>query len=178
MSPTIAIVLAAGGSSRLGRPKQLLDYHGEPLVVHAARVALAARCDRTLVVWSSAAPPPPIEGIELVENREWNEGISSSIRAAVRAAGDARMLFTLADQPLVTSAHLRALVDTNAPIVATGYRGIAGVPAVFGPEFREDLLALQGDRGARAVIEKHGGVVISFEPAAIDIDCEDDYRKL
>lgn len=176
---TVAIVLAAGGSSRLGRPKQLLDYHGEPLIVHAVRVALAAQCDRTIVVWSSAAPPPPLRHVELVENPEWGEGIASSIRAAVRAADpDARLLFALVDQPLVTSAHLRALADTNAPIVATGYRGVAGVPAVFGPEFREELLALRGDRGARAVIERHGAVVIPFEPAAIDVDSEDDYRKL
>ena len=179
MTPTVAVILAAGGSSRLGRPKQLLDYHGEPLIVHAVRVALGVECDRTLVIWSDAAPPPPLQGVELIENRDWREGISSSIRAAVRAAGEhARLLLTLVDQPLVTAGHLRTLVETNAPIVATGYRGIAGVPAVFGPEFRDELLALRGDRGARAVIEKHGAVVVPFEAAAIDVDSEEDYRKL
>ena len=176
---TNAIVLAAGGSSRLGRPKQLLDYHGEPLIVHAVRVALGAKCERTIVVWSDAAPLPRLPEVELIENRDWREGISSSIRAAVSASGSAaRLLFTLVDQPLVTSGHLRALIDTDAPIVATGYRGIAGVPAVFGPQFRDELLALRGDRGARAVIETHGAAIVPFEAAAIDIDREEDYRKL
>src|SRR5688572_9932483 len=176
---TNAIVLAAGGSSRLGRPKQLLDYHGEALIVHAVRVALGAKCERTIVVWSDAAPLPRLPEVELIENTDWREGISSSIRAAVLASdAAARLLFTLVDQPLVTSGHLRALVDTDAPIVATGYRGISGVPAVFGPEFRDELLALRGDRGARAVIEKHGAAIVPFEAAAIDIDREEDYRKL
>jgi molybdenum cofactor cytidylyltransferase len=177
-SSSVAVILAAGSSSRLGRPKQLLDYHGEPLVVHAARVALGARCDRTIMIWSQAATLPPIPGVEMVENPQWQEGIASSIRIAVEAAGDARILITLVDQPLVTSEHLIRLIRSSAPIAATAYRNVAGVPAAFGPEFREDLLALRGDRGARSVIEAHGAELIAFEAAAIDIDREEDYRRL
>ena len=177
---TVAVVLAAGGSARLGRPKQLLDYRGEPLIVHAARVAAGARCDTTLVIWSDPAIPPLLDhlDVELLENSAWHEGIASSIRTAVERAGHARILFTLSDQPLVTPDHLRALIESDAPIAATGYRSIAGVPAAFDPRFRDDLLALRGDAGARAVIERHGATVIPFEDAAVDIDREDDYRNL
>ena len=178
MTSTVAVVLAAGGSSRLGRPKQMLLYRGEPLIVHAVRVAVAAGCDRTLVVWSGAAPLPPLRDVELIENEDWKEGIASSIRKAVEAAREARLLITLADQPLIAAEHLRKLVTSAAPIAATGYRGIAGVPAAFDPSLHGDLLALRGDRGARAVIEAHGADVIPFEAAGIDIDTQDDYDKL
>ncbi|MGA8810385.1 MAG: NTP transferase domain-containing protein, partial [Thermoanaerobaculia bacterium] len=103
-----------------------------------------------------------------------------SIRAGVRLAGDSRILIMLCDQPLITTEHLRDLIAIDAPIVATGYAGIAGVPAVFAPEFASELLALRGDRGARVVIEAHRDVtrLVIFEDAAVDIDSEDDLRKL
>ena len=178
----VAVVLAAGGSSRLGRPKQLLDFRGEPLIVHASKVALGAGCDRTIVVWGSAPPPAALNAVdvELLENRGWGEGLASSIRLAAEAAGEARILVTLVDQPLVTSGHLRNLLAVNALIVATGYGGTAGVPCVFAPELRSELLALRGDRGARGVIEAHRTdvVTVPFEDAAMDVDSEEDYQKL
>ena len=86
----------------------------------------------------------------------------------------------LCDQPLITVQHLRALIASDAPIIATGYAGIAGVPAVFAPEFVPELLALRGDRGARVVIAAHRDIarVVPFEDAAVDIDRQDDLRKL
>ena len=175
---TVAVVLAAGASSRFGRPKQLEAFRGDPLVVHAARVALGAACDRTIVVWGAVKLPAVLQElpVELLENRDWSEGMASSIRTAVEAAGKARILITLGDQPLVTADHLRVLLRGSAPIVATGYGGVAGVPAVFAPELRSRLLALRGDRGARAVIEAHREVVrvIPFEDAAVDVDRPED----
>jgi molybdenum cofactor cytidylyltransferase len=86
----------------------------------------------------------------------------------------------LCDQPLITIDHVRELIAIDAPIAATGYTGIAGVPAVFAPEFASELLALRGDRGARVVIEAHRDItrVVTFENAAVDIDTADDLRKL
>ena len=164
---TVAVVLAAGGSSRLGQPKQALDYKGRTLLDHAVDTARAAGCDETLVVTQLLNP-------------NWQEGIASSIRTAVDAYPGARILFTLCDQPMVTPEHLRALLAVDAPIVATAYAGIAGVPAVFAPQFADELRALHGDRGARVVIEAHRDVVttITFEPAAVDIDTPADYQKL
>lgn len=159
----IAIVLAAGTSSRLGRPKQALLVDGETLLDRAVRIAREA-AGEVLVV-------------DRTNNPGADEGIASSIRVGVEAAGaDARILVTLCDQPRVTAEHLRALIAVDAPIVATGYSGIAGVPAIFAPRFVPELLALRGDRGARAIIERHRDEVhvIAFEDAAIDIDLPGD----
>ncbi|MCU1347847.1 MAG: hypothetical protein JWO56_877, partial [Acidobacteria bacterium] len=125
-----AIVLAAGGSSRLGRPKQLLPFRGTTLVRHVAGVARAA-CEHVRVVLS-----PELRdtvdglGVEIVENAGWSEGIASSIRRGLEGV-DTAVLLLLCDQPLVTAEHLRALMAAGSggapdvPIVATGYRGIA-----------------------------------------------------
>jgi molybdenum cofactor cytidylyltransferase len=163
----VAIVLAAGSSTRLGRPKQDVVLDGETLLQRAERVARAV-ADEVIVVNEQLNPDAA-------------EGIASSIRTGVRLAGDdARILITLCDQPLITAEHLRALIEIDAPIVATRYAGTAGAPAVFAPSLVPELLALRGDRGARAVIEAHRDVVrvIPFEDAAVDIDREDDVRDL
>jgi CTP:molybdopterin cytidylyltransferase MocA len=162
-----AIVLAAGSSTRLGMPKQDIVFEGETLIARAERLARAV-ADDVIVVTPELNPDAA-------------EGIASSIRVGVRRAGpNARILILLCDQPLITIEHLHNLLAIDAPIVATGYAGIAGVPAVFAPEFVPDLLALRGDRGARAVIEAHRDVtrVVPFEEAAVDIDSADDLRKL
>jgi molybdenum cofactor cytidylyltransferase len=162
-----AVVLAAGSSTRLGTPKQEIVFEGETLVARAERLARAV-ADDVIVVTPDLNPDAA-------------EGIASSIRVGVRLAEpNARILIMLCDQPLITIEQLLDLIATDSPIVATGYAGIAGVPAVFAPEFRPELLALRGDRGARAVIEAHRDVtrVVPFEDAAVDIDTADDLRKL
>ena len=153
----VAIVLAAGFSRRLGRPKQTVVYEGETLLARATRIA-GEVADEVVVVTRE-------------NNPDAEEGMASSVRVGVSLAGrDARLLITLCDQPLVTADHLRALIAIDAPIVATGYAGIAGVPAIFAPEFAPELLALRGDRGARSIIERHGAQVVMFEDAAVDLD--------
>ena len=170
----VAVVLAAGSSTRLGRPKQLLAHRGETLLHRAARIAREVADETVIVV------PPQFGVADYVENPDAAEGIASSIRLGVTQAGEGRILITLCDQPLVTADHLRALLAVDAPIVATGYRGIAGVPAVFAPRFIPELVSLRGDRGARAVINAHRAqtVVIPFEDAGIDIDVPDDLSRL
>jgi molybdenum cofactor cytidylyltransferase len=163
----VAVVLAAGFSTRLGTPKQDVVFEGETLLERATRLAREV-ADDVIVVTRQLNP-------------DASEGVASSIRAGVRlAAPNARILIMLCDQPRITIEHLRELVASDAPIVATGYAGIAGVPAVFAPEFASELLALRGDRGARVVIEAHREVarVVTFEGAAVDIDTADDLRKL
>jgi molybdenum cofactor cytidylyltransferase len=161
-----AIILAAGFSTRLGTPKQEIVFEGETLLERAERLARAV-ADDVIVVTPQLNPDAA-------------EGIASSLRVGVRLAGNSRVLIMLCDQPLITIDHLRELIAIDAPIVATGYANIAGVPAVFAPEFASELLALRGDRGARVVIEAHRDVtrVVTFEDAAVDIDSEDDLRKL
>lgn len=163
----MAVVLAAGSSTRLGTPKQDIVFEGETLLKRAERIARAV-ADEVIVVDRQINP-------------DADEGIASSIRTGARLAGEnARILITLCDQPLITIEHLQALLAIDAPIVATGYAGIAGVPAVFAPEFVPELRALRDDHGARVVIAAHPevGYVIPFEDAAIDIDREEDLGKL
>ncbi|PYQ27658.1 MAG: hypothetical protein DMF56_18785 [Acidobacteria bacterium] len=155
----VAVVLAAGASRRLGRPKQDVLYEGETLLARATRIAHEV-ADEVIVVDRAANPNA-------------DEGMASSIRAGVERAGnDVRILFLLCDQPRITADHLRALIAIDAPIAATGYAGIAGVPAIFAPRFIPELLALRGDRGARSIMERHRGEVrvVMFEDAAFDID--------
>jgi molybdenum cofactor cytidylyltransferase len=163
----VAVVLAAGSSTRLGTPKQDIVFDGETLIARTERLARAV-ADDVIVVTPELNPDAA-------------EGIASSIRAGVRMAeSNARILIMLCDQPLITIEHLQNLLTIDAPIVATGYAGIAGVPAIFAPEFAAELLTLRGDRGARAVIEAHRDVVhiVPFEDAAVDIDTTDDLRML
>jgi len=163
----VAIVLAAGSSRRLGRPKQDLVHEGETLVARATRIAHEVANE--VIVIDRAANPHA------------EEGIASSIRAGVERAGsDARILFLLCDQPRITADHLRALIALDAPIAASGYAGIAGVPAIFAPRFVPELLALAGDRGARAIIERHRDEVrvVMCEDAAFDVDEGGDLQEL
>jgi molybdenum cofactor cytidylyltransferase len=163
----VAVILAAGSSTRLGTSKQDIVFEGATLLERAERLARAV-ADEVIVVTPTLNPDAA-------------EGIASSIRVGVRLAGsNGRILMMLCDQPMITIEHLRNLLAIDTPIAATGYAGIAGVPAVFAPEFAAELLALRGDRGARAVIEAHRDVtrVVPFEDAGVDIDTADDLQKL
>lgn len=171
-----AIVLAAGASSRFGASKQNLVFRGETLLGRAIRIAREAGCERVLAV---VRPGDSSFGAEGVENAKADQGLSTSIRAGVLAAGGTRVLITLCDQPLITADHLRALLATGAPIVATSYADTIGVPAVFDARFADELTTLTGDRGARSVLEAHRTevVAISFENAAVDIDTPADWER-
>jgi molybdenum cofactor cytidylyltransferase len=152
-----AIVLAAGFSRRFGSPKQLFELDGEPLVRRAARTA--AEVAKTIVVIPCGVPAirDALSGLDIVivENGGAAEGMASSIRAGVTASsGD--VLLLVCDQPGVTAEHLRALTSTGASLAASGYNdGTFGVPAFFAAEWREELLSLRADRGARRVLNEH-----------------------
>jgi molybdenum cofactor cytidylyltransferase len=137
-------------------------------------------CFRVRVVVGPGLSPPGDLPVELVVNPDWEEGMASSIRLGIEGV-ESPVLITLCDQPLVTSTHLRNLIAAHtpdAPIVATGYRGIAGVPAFFAAELLGELRSLRGDRGARAIIAAHGALVIPFEDAGFDVDTAKDAREL
>ena len=147
-----AIVLAAGFSRRFGSAKQLFTYFGEPLVHRAARVAREV-APVVVVIPKDEAIRHALAGLDvtIVENEERGEGMASSIRAGVRACeGD--VLLTVCDQPAVNSVHLQKLIDCHAPIAASGYDGTVGVPALFSSTYRDALLALRGDSGAKALL--------------------------
>jgi molybdenum cofactor cytidylyltransferase len=148
-------------------------------VRHAAIVALAAGAAETAVI---GAFHDALKGlpVTVLANDDAAEGISASIRLAVDHAHGRHILFTLCDQPLVTSDHLRQLMAQKGPIVATSYADTVGVPAMFAPELADELRALSADVGARAVINAHRDrvVAVRFEAAAVDIDTFADYTNL
>ena len=192
-------MLAAGDSRRLPGPKQLLRFHGQTLLRHAARTAVAAGCGPVAVVLGAPdlAQQLRFELVDLhltiVENPRWKDGMSGSIRAGLdaleRPGGDEgggidAVLITTCDQPHVTPKLLGRMAAewraACAPAVACEYAGTVGVPALFGRALFAELRALEHDQGAKRVLEKHLERVrrVPFEPAAVDIDTPEDVSKL
>ncbi len=181
-----AIVLAAGASSRFGRTKQLEQFEGMPLAAGVLRKAESVFGNRTVLVvgkdWQEvAAACEPLAGFFVI-NEDYKQGIASSIACGVRAVADGAdaILLTMADLPLVTEDHLSKLAETwrNSPrsIVASAFEDTLGPPAVFPKTDFDALLELQGDRGARQVLEANRDRVLQIdcEEAAFDIDRPED----
>ena len=186
-----AVVLAAGASRRLGQPKQLLILDGETLLARSVRLAFEAGAAQVLVVVGAQAEligaDVPAGIAAVVMNDEWEQGIASSIHAGVKAIdGVARGVLILAcDQPRLSAEHLRGLIETfaaqgEASIVASTYAGVLGIPAVFPRETFADLLALSGDKGARALLMQPPCplIVLAFDGGEVDIDEPDDLAQL
>ena len=187
-----ALILAAGASSRMGSPKQLLDWEGRPLVRAAAEVALAARLDPLLVVvgGAQAAVADALAGLPLriIANPDYAAGQSTSLRAGIAALGqDAdAVVVLLGDQPFITAAIVERLVAewqaSGAAIVAPTYAGQRGNPVLFAHAVFPELLAVEGDQGARSVLAADRARVrlVAFDnprPLA-DIDTPEDYARL
>ena len=192
------VLLAAGGSSRLGRPKQLLMHEGKTLVRRAAEAAVAAKCGPVVVVLGAQAETVTAELTGLpartVRNTDWSAGMGSSLRVGLKAldseegvgaapAVDAALVM-LCDQLRVDVGHLRALVEaftrTRASIVASGYEGTRGVPALFSRALFPELEALAPDQGARGVIARDPSRVaeVALAGGGEDVDTAEDLTRL
>jgi CTP:molybdopterin cytidylyltransferase MocA len=187
-SPTIGgVVLAAGASTRLGRPKQLAVWRGETLVHRAVSALSRSQCAAVAVVVGAHAPATTAAVADLkpvvLSNADWAEGIASSIREASRwadASGHAGLLVALCDQPLLTSEHLDALIGAfrgGARVVGSAYAGVIGPPAVFGRAAFSELMSLRGDRGASALL-RGATASIAWSDGAMDIDTEEDLHSV
>ena len=175
----------------MGSPKQLLTYHGQTLIRRAAQTAVASSCDRVAVVIGSHASQMRREledlPVSVVENRDWQTGMSSSIRAGLdhlQTDDLDGVLIMLCDQPFVTAGILNDLVATHRktgkPIVASSYETTQGVPAFFSRELFIELTSLNADEGARRIIAKHPDLVatIDFPEGTIDVDTPHDHQAL
>ncbi len=181
-----ALLLAAGGSSRLGHPKQLLIFRGRPLVRELAEAACRSVCAPVAVVLGAHQEMirPLLEGLplSLVSNSAWPEGMASSIRAGISwaAAGncDAALILSC-DQPLLTVAHLDRLARAYpAPMIGSRYGGVLGIPAVFDRSLFPELTALQGDQGARHLLRSGGPVIeIDWPEGTSDVDTPEDASR-
>ena len=182
------VILAAGASTRMGSPKQLLDYRGQPLLRHAAQVALASCCEQVIVVLgaNSASLRPTLAGLPVItmENPDWQAGMGTSIKAGIEIAVKHDLdgvILGLADQPLVDTGILDALVqhhlDSRLPIVTSEYAGTVGVPVFFASKYFPNLMALEPTQGCKGVILKHSDEAarIACQEAEIDIDTKADY---
>jgi len=187
------LLLAAGSSSRLGRPKQLLDYKGNALLSHSLKVALSSGVQTVLVVLGAYAhqlkTDIDFEGAEVLVNTEWKEGMASSIRYAIKILmnkhpGVEGAIVMVCDQPKVTKEVLQNLINAHEtsrkPIIASGYADTFGPPAFFHSSYFEALMQLKDDVGARSVIRDHPDAVeiVPFPEGNFDIDTEVDYERL
>jgi molybdenum cofactor cytidylyltransferase len=189
----VGIILAAGGSTRMGTPKQLLDWQGQPLVCHAVQTALQAGLKPVVVVVGAHGQAVrqalgDLDGRDLliVDNPNWAAGQSTSVTAGLQALPDSSgaAVFLLCDQPMVTPGLVRSLVErhteTLASIVAPLVDGQRGNPVLFDRRTFPDLSALTGDTGGRALFARYPVNWLPWHDrsALADIDTLDDYRRM
>jgi molybdenum cofactor cytidylyltransferase len=189
-----AVILAAGESRRLGKPKQLLVYRGESLLNRAIRLAQEAGALSVFAVLgahfeivSTSIEPT---GATIIRNDRWEQGIASSIQAGLSAVNanapqSSGVLLMGCDQPRLTAEHLRLLLDAfkgnaSTSIVSSTYGGVRGVPAIFPRQAFSGLLTLSGDRGARSLIADPPCRVLTipFAGGEVDIDSPEDISNL
>ncbi len=182
-------MLAAGGSSRLGQPKQLVRYENEPLLDRAIRVAHEAGADPVFAVLG-AAYEVMLDCLEgnpyaprILINKAWATGMASSLRlgaAAAERAGVDDLLVLTCDQPAVTPDHLRRLVSVSKRehVVASYYGSRRGIPVLF-PDFSfHALQELQGDAGARELLQDDAVLTVSLPGGELDVDTPEDLLVL
>jgi molybdenum cofactor cytidylyltransferase len=183
------LVLAAGGSSRLGQPKQLLPYGGAPLLGHVLQTARSCPFDQLLCVVGGASAEVrrwvDLRAVEVVDNEQFGAGCSSSIAAALEHV-DARcdvLVLMLGDQPGVGVASVEALLAGrgDAPLAACAYRDGRGHPLAFARSMFGELAGLHGDKGVWKLKDSHAGEVVDVEmdgPVPLDVDTWEDYRRV
>jgi molybdenum cofactor cytidylyltransferase len=192
---TAIIILAAGSSTRMGKPKQLLTYDNRTFLRHAAEVAVASVCRPILIVLGAYASQLQSEIDDLpvrsVTNERWADGMGCSIQVGVgalknydRTDNTEALVLMLCDQPYVSAAVINDLVTAyhanDKGIIASEYSGTLGVPALFGREYFAELAAMSGAVGAKHLIAAHASDVMSvpFSKGITDIDTPEDYRQL
>ena len=190
----IAVVLAAGRSTRMGEINKLLEpWQGQPLVTHVVEAALGCDgiCDIVVVTGHQAEriETGVTDGVEFVHNPHYASGMASSLKTAIEWAGAREpdgVLVMLGDMPLVNSAHIGQMLAAFAEagrraIVQATNRGEPGNPVLLPTDLFDELLQIDGDRGARAIIAAHADRVISVEigtAAARDFDTPEAFAEL
>jgi molybdenum cofactor cytidylyltransferase len=188
--PVGGIILAAGESSRLGEPKQLLSWKGEPLIRHIVRTALSTGLDQVVVVTGAYADQVErlLDGMEVgfARNPDWKMGQSSSVRTGLSALkpGMGAAIFMLADQPNVPPDLIRLLMETRAtslsPIVAPQVDGQRANPVLFDRDTFSALNQLEGDVGGRILFSRYPIQWVTWHDrdVLLDVDTAEDYRRL
>ncbi|MDQ0638647.1 molybdenum cofactor cytidylyltransferase [Pedobacter sp. W3I1] len=187
------IILAAGSSSRLGRPKQLLDYKGKTLLQTVINEALETNCKPVIVVLGANAEEIAAQHqndqVSFVINESWGNGMASSIAAGLSAmiknnSATESIIIAVADQIFVKMSNFNNLIEkqreTGKNIIASAYTETIGTPVLFKKDYFEALLSLEGAEGAKNILKQYPQDVetVVFERGGIDIDTETDYNNL
>lgn len=184
------LLLAAGASTRLGQPKQLVKMGGRTLLERACDTALMIENQGVIVVLGAHCEviKPTIEHlpVQILVNENWQAGMGSTIAcgmAQLPPDADA-VLLLLCDQPFVTTPLLEELVEkwreNPSQIIASAYSGSFGPPAVFGSQYFAKLSALNGQQGAKKLMERHRErlLLVDFPKGEFDVDTEEDLKRL
>jgi molybdenum cofactor cytidylyltransferase len=191
LHPT-AIVLAAGRSSRFGEAKLLKPFRGKTLLRHAVDAAKEVVAGQVIVVtgaWRDAVERELADSdVQFIHNDAFSDGMASSIRKGLEVLLSVSptdgCFILVADQPFVDAALLKRLLlrqeSTRLPIVASHYDDVVGTPVLFHRSVFPALMSLQGDKGARALLQEHPDRVatVLFPDGAVDIDTPEDYERL
>ena len=183
------LVLAAGGSSRLGRPKQLLPFGGATLLDHTVATARECEFDQLIVALGGSAEDVravvDLSGAEIVVNEDFGEGCSSSIAAAIGAVDDRAeaLVLLLGDQPGVTAETVRALIAGrgDADLAVCRYDDGRGHPLAFARSVFGELGSLHGDKAVWKLLDRRGDAVSEVEipgPVPLDVDTWEDYEAV
>ncbi|HLX67725.1 MAG TPA: nucleotidyltransferase family protein [Puia sp.] len=191
MNRTGIIILAAGNSSRLGRPKQLLPYQGKTLLSHVVSEALAAHLHPVVVVTGAyqAEIEDSLRGqpVALTFNPDWETGMASGIAAGLKAALAIEpqlqaLIVAVCDQPYISAGLFGSLMEKHAVsgkrMIASFYSEICGTPVLFDKHYFNELAALAGDAGAKQLLKRHPDDVatVPFPKGSIDIDTAEDLK--
>lgn len=184
------IILAGGNSSRLGQPKQLLTFNGKTLLDIVTEAAITSGFSPVLAVLGGHTKQLAAKlNIDFITNAQWEAGISTSIVAGLnellrRNPDLDSVILSVSDQPFISAAIFKALSETQQisgkGMVASKYAGTMGTPVLFTQKYFEQLLALTGNCGAKAIIGDNPDDVASivFEMGHVDIDTAADYSNL
>lgn len=192
MSQTGIIILAAGNSSRLGAPKQILVYRQKTLVQHVVEEAHKAHLSPIIIVTGAYADKvfenSPGLQVDIVNNPEWQQGIGSSIAAGInRIIGLANVdnvIVAVCDQPFISASLFEWLVNerlqTGKELIACSYADTIGTPVLFSRKYFKELSQLKGGEGAKKLLQRYHdyAAVIEFPGGEIDIDTKEDYEML
>ena len=186
------VILAAGSSTRLGQPKQLVQVGNKSLLQHTCEQAVSLQKGPVLVILGAFAPIINASlgnSVSVEINPTWEEGIGSSIRFGTemmmnRYPTIEGMILMVCDQPFLTSTHLQHLIDEadqhGKAIIASNYQHTSGTPVLFKKKYFDQLIQLRGDEGAKKLIREFSvdAGFVNFPSGEVDIDTREDLEKL
>ena len=194
MSKLAVLILAAGNSSRMGFPKQLLKWKGTNLLQHAINSVKDINADNIFLVlganYEKVKSNIKADGITVLKNENWENGLGNSIAFGIKYIKESplnieNVLILLADQPLIDAHYLKLLINTHnqakREITCTLYNtNKFGVPVIFDKMYFEDLSQLNHDKGAKGLLEKYSDnlAYVDGKNVIVDIDTMTDYEKL